>query len=67
MTSPVVGEGDAMKVKLSHQESSDAREHKGASPEDQETLNEPCGHNKAETDCTTPNPTQLLEQIQVRV
>lgn len=56
-----------MKVKLSHQEPSDAREHKGASPEDQEALNEPCGHDKAETDCTPPNPTQFLEQIQVRV
>ena len=67
MTTPVVGEGDAMKVKLSHQEPSNARKHKGASPEDQEALNKPCGHHKTETDGTPPNPTELLEQIQVRV
>lgn len=67
MTPPMVGERNSVKVKLGHEEAGNPREHKGPAAENQEILNEPCGHEKAQTNRSPPNPTQFLEQVEVGV
>jgi hypothetical protein len=67
MSPTVVGKGNSVKVKLSHQQTCHAGKNEGPAANRQQSLNETCGHNNAKPDGSPPNGLKFLEQIKVRV
>ena len=65
MASPVVGKRKAVKVQLSHQQTSNTRQHKRPAAEGKDALSKACRHHETESNGAPPHGLQLLKQVEM--